>query len=137
MVDPAGMLERSNFITIALALLVSGQVYTLSAASATLLVALMFRYVSAVGLITTVAGARVASARGTWGVSVTDRCSWHDTTNSPAASPKSVKPASCSRKARDGWKRRMIGPGWENRPPGRHRTGDVHRPRHGDRFEPR
>src|SRR2546430_1689287 len=94
MVDPAGMLERSNFITMALALLVSGQVYTFSVASATLLVALMFRYVSAVGPITTVAGATVASARRASGASVTDRWSWHATTSRPVASPRarSVKP---------------------------------------------
>src|SRR2546426_2481961 len=46
MVDPAGMLARSNFITMALALFASGQVYRLSVASAALLVALMFGYES-------------------------------------------------------------------------------------------
>src|SRR5438093_12395289 len=101
MVDPAGMPERSNFMTMALALLASGHVYTFSVASATLLVALMFRYVSAVGLITTVAGATVAWARGAWGASVTDRWSWHDPTKSPVASPRarSVKTATCTRDA--------------------------------------
>src|SRR2546430_17575871 len=49
MVDPAGMLARSNFITMALAILASGHVYTLSVGSAPLLVALMFRYVSPAG----------------------------------------------------------------------------------------
>src|SRR5437016_14673715 len=101
MVDPAGMLERSNFITMALALLASGHVYTFSVASATLLVALMFRYVSAVGLITTVAGATVASARGAWGAPVAERWSWHDTSSSPVARPRArrVKPVSCMRRA--------------------------------------
>src|SRR6266566_5434724 len=111
MVDPAGMLERSNFITMALAFLVSGQVYTFSVASATFLVALMFKYVSAVGGITTVAGATVASARGDWGASVTDRWSRHDTTSSPVARPRarSVKPMSCLRDACEGLRLRMTG----------------------------
>src|SRR5437016_12662049 len=69
MVDPAGMLARSNFITMALAILASGHVYTLSVGSAPLLVALMFRYVSPLGLITAVADPAIASARGAGGAS--------------------------------------------------------------------
>src|SRR3989441_9353345 len=45
----ARLILRSNFITMALALFASGQVYRLSVASAALLVALMFRYVSPLG----------------------------------------------------------------------------------------
>src|SRR5437879_3137470 len=107
-VDPAGMLERSNFKTMALALLPSGQVYRLSDTPAALFVALMFRYVSPAGPMTAVVGAAVVAARGR-GVSVTDRWSWHDTTSNPVASPRerSVRAVKCLRDACDALRLRM------------------------------
>src|SRR3989454_9443364 len=111
MVDPAGMGARTKVITMALALFASGQVYRLSVASAALLVALMFRYVSPAGPITTVVGAAVAAARGRGGVSVTDRWSWQDTTISPVASPRARSAMSARRwtDGVDGLKRPMSG----------------------------